>query len=29
MLENEDNLMEGITLALHPFIAMEDWPGNP
>ena len=29
ILENEDNVNEGIALALHPFIAMEDWPGNP
>lgn len=29
ILENEDNVKEGIALALHPFIEMEDWPGNP
>ena len=29
MLENEDHLREGIELALHPFIEMEAWPGNP
>jgi hypothetical protein len=29
ILENEANVMEGIRLALHPFIVMEDWPGNP
>jgi hypothetical protein len=29
ILENENNVMEGIRLALHPFIVMEDWPGNP
>ena len=29
ILENEDNVMEGIRLAFHPFIDMEDWPGNP
>ena len=29
MLENENNLMEGIRLAFHPFIEMQDWPGNP
>jgi len=29
ILENEDNVMEGIRLAFHPFIEMEDWPGNP
>ena len=28
ILENEDNVMEGIRLAFHPFIDMEDWPGN-
>jgi hypothetical protein len=29
MLENEDHIREGIELALHPFIEMEAWPGNP
>ncbi|MEM1113635.1 MAG: hypothetical protein AAGI11_17110 [Pseudomonadota bacterium] len=29
MLENETHLKEGIGLALHPFIDMPDWPGNP
>jgi len=29
ILESEDNIMEGIHLAFHPFIEMEDWPGNP
>jgi hypothetical protein len=29
ILENEDNIMEGIRLAFHPFIEMKDWPGNP
>ena len=29
ILENEDNVMEGIQLAFYPFIDMEDWPGNP
>ena len=29
ILENEDNVKEGIALALHPFIEMEDWPGDP
>jgi hypothetical protein len=29
ILENEENVMEGIRLAFHPFIVMEDWPGNP
>ncbi len=29
VLENEGNIKEGIELAFHPFIVMEDWPGNP
>jgi hypothetical protein len=29
ILENKDNVMEGIRLAFHPFIEMKDWPGNP
>ena len=29
ILENKDNVMEGIRLAFHPFIEYEDWPGNP
>ncbi|MEM9254685.1 MAG: hypothetical protein AAGA91_04505 [Pseudomonadota bacterium] len=29
ILENETQIMEGIELAFHPFIVMEDWPGNP
>jgi len=29
MLENEDHIKEGVRLALHPLIKMEDWPGNP
>jgi hypothetical protein len=29
ILENQDNVMEGISLAFHPFIEMKDWPGNP
>jgi len=29
VLENEDHVREGIALAFHPFIEMEDWPGNP
>jgi hypothetical protein len=28
ILENESNLKEGIRLAFHPFIVMEDWPGK-
>jgi len=29
ILENEKNVNEGIALAFYPFIAMENWPGNP
>lgn len=29
ILENESFVKEGISLAFHPFIVMEDWPGNP
>ena len=29
ILENKDNVMEGIRLAFHPFITMQEWPGNP
>jgi hypothetical protein len=29
ILENENYVMEGIELAFHPFIVMENWPGNP
>lgn len=29
ILENEDQVMEGIRLAFHPLVEMEDWPGNP
>lgn len=28
LLENESNIREGIELAFHPFIEMEDWPGQ-
>ena len=28
MLDNEDFIDEGIQLALHPFIKMENWPGQ-
>lgn len=28
ILENETFVMEGIRLAFHPFIEMEDWPGK-
>jgi hypothetical protein len=29
ILENEEQVMEGIRLAFHPVIEMKDWPGNP
>ncbi|MEP1469415.1 MAG: hypothetical protein ABJK20_08690 [Halieaceae bacterium] len=29
VLENENNIKEGIELAFHPFIEMKKWPGNP
>jgi len=29
ILENDTNIEEGIRLAFHPFIEMEDWPGKP
>jgi hypothetical protein len=29
ILENKDFIMEGIKLALHPFVEYEDWPGEP
>jgi hypothetical protein len=29
ILENNTHIDEGIALALHPLIVMEDWPGNP
>lgn len=29
ILENENQVMEGIQLAFHPLIEMKDWPGNP
>lgn len=29
VLENKEHVMEGIQLAFHPFIVMENWPGNP
>ncbi|MCH1491273.1 MAG: hypothetical protein L7T24_01855 [Luminiphilus sp.] len=28
VLENENHIDEGIQLALHPFIVMDNWPGN-
>ena len=28
ILENETYITEGIRLAFHPFIAIEDWPGK-
>lgn len=29
LLESENHISEGIQLAFHPLIVMEDWPGNP
>lgn len=29
ILENGDQVMEGIQLAFHPIIEMKNWPGNP
>ncbi len=29
ILENENHISEGIMLALHPLIMMDNWPGNP
>jgi hypothetical protein len=29
ILENNANINEGIALALHPFIEMKKYPGNP
>ena len=29
ILENTDNVGEGIQLAFHPFIVMKQWPGTP
>lgn len=29
ILENSSHIQEGIRLAFHPLIEMEDWPGNP
>lgn len=29
ILENKDNVMEGVQLAFHPLIPMKSWPGNP
>lgn len=29
ILENRDYVNEGIALALHPFVEMKDYPGNP
>jgi len=29
ILENSGHVREGIRLAFHPLIEMEDWPGNP
>ncbi len=29
ILENEAHIAEGVALALHPFVPMEKYPGNP
>jgi hypothetical protein len=29
ILENKENVMEGIQIAFHPFIEFADWPGSP
>lgn len=29
ILDNEAHVFEGVQLALHPFIEMKNWPGNP
>ena len=29
VLENENQIDEGIAIAFHPIIAMKNWPGNP
>jgi hypothetical protein len=29
ILENDNHISEGIKLALHPFIEMDNWPGDP
>ncbi|NQX89190.1 MAG: hypothetical protein HRT77_11055, partial [Halioglobus sp.] len=29
ILENDNQVMEGIQLAFHPFIVFDDWPGKP
>ena len=29
VLENEDHIDEGISIAFHPIIPMKNWPGNP
>jgi hypothetical protein len=29
VLENEDQIDEGIAIAMHPAILMKRWPGNP
>jgi hypothetical protein len=28
ILENKEQIMEGVQLAFHPFIEFEDWPGQ-
>ena len=29
VLENENHILEGIAISLHPVIPMKNWPGNP
>ncbi len=29
VLENDDYILEGVQLALHPLVAMKNWPGQP
>jgi len=29
ILENENHISEGVKLAFHPLIIMDNWPGNP
>jgi len=29
ILENRDNVMEGVQIAFHPFIEFKGWPGKP
>lgn len=29
ILENQNHILEGVKLAFHPLIIMDNWPGNP